>query len=400
MDKNKKSVQRDANKIIKVLFKISEAVNNTPDLNELFKAIHKTLGEIINVDNFAIAFHHVRRDSITFPYYVDENDDDPEEIFNLSKTSSLTGRVIREKAANMFFREEILRFVSNINKEPLGVVPEIWLGAPLIINNSVKGAVVIQDYKSSTAYGKEDLDLLNSVSQHIALAIERKESKEKLAEQRNILTQIIESSPVGICLVENRTFKWVNNEMHKIFGYEKKEDFENFDVQILYKSETDYKNAEKIILHDLKESGKADFDFELKKKDSTIFNAQVIITGFGTENPVESTIMIIADISQRELAQKERYEKERLQGVLEMAGAVCHEINQPLQAILGYSELLLVSSNSDDLKDNKLNSIKLQALRLGEITKKLSNIAHYCTRDYPGNTKIVDIWSASTDAEQ
>ncbi|MDA3917083.1 MAG: GAF domain-containing protein [Deltaproteobacteria bacterium] len=400
MDKNKKPVQRDANKIIKVLFKISEAVNNTLDLNELFKAIHKTLGEIINVDNFAIAFHHVRRDSITFPYYVDENDDDPEEIFNLSKTSSLTGRVIREKAAKMFFREEILRFVSNINKEPLGVVPEIWLGAPLIINNSVKGAVVIQDYKSSTAYGKEDLDLLNSVSQHIALAIERKESKEKLAEQRNILTQIIESSPVGICLVENRTFKWVNNEMHKIFGYEKKEDFENYDVQIIYKSETDYKNAEKIILHDLKESGKADFDFELKKRDNSIFNAQVIITGFGTENPVESTIMIIADISQRELAQKERYEKERLQGVLEMAGAVCHEINQPLQAILGYSELLLVSSKSDDLKDNKLNSIKLQTLKLGEITKKLSNIAHYSTRDYPGNIKIVDIWSASIDAER
>jgi PAS domain S-box-containing protein len=282
----------------------------------------------------------------------------------------------------------------------LGVVPEIWLGAPLIINNSVKGAVVIQDYKSSTAYGKEDLDLLNSVSQHIALAIERKESKEKLAEQRNILTQIIESSPVGICLVENRTFKWVNNEMHKIFGYEKKEDFENYDVQIIYKSETDYKNAEKIILHDLKESGKADFDFELKKRDNSIFNAQVIITGFGTENPVESTIMIIADISQRELAQKERYEKERLQGVLEMAGAVCHEINQPLQAILGYSELLLVSSKSDDLKDNKLNSIKLQTLKLGEITKKLSNIAHYSTRDYPGNIKIVDIWSASIDAER
>lgn len=400
MGKNKKSVQRNANKIIKVLFKISEAVNNTLDLNELFKAIHKTLGGIINVDNFAIAFHHAKKDSISFPYYVDENDDDPEEIFNLSETSSLTSRVIKEKAAKMFFKEEILHFAGNMNQDPLGVVPEIWLGAPLIINNSVKGAVVIQDYETSTAYGKEDLDLLNSVSQHIALAIERKESKEKLAEQRKILTKIIESSPVGICFVENRIFKWVNNEMHKIFGYGKKEDFENCDVQIIYKSETDYKNAEKIILHDLKESGKADFDFELKKKDNTIFNAQVIITGFGTENPVESIIMIIADISQREFAQKERYEKERLHGVLEMAGAVCHEINQPLQAILGYSELLLMGSKSDDLKDNKLNSIKLQALKLGEITKKLSNIAHYSTRDYPGNTKIVDIWSASIDAEQ
>ena len=399
MDKKKKFVQRDANKIIKVLFKISEAVNHTSDLNELYKVIHKNLGEIINVDNFYIALHHAERDSITFPYYVDENGDDHEEIFNHSETSSLTSRVIKAKGAKIFLKEETLRLASNQNREPLGIVPEIWLGAPLIINNIVKGAVVIQDYGSSTSYGKEDLDLLNSVSQHIALAIEQKESKEKLAEQRKMLTQIIESSPVGLCLVENRTFKWVNNEMHKIFGYEKKEDFENCDVQMIYKSDTDYTNAEKIISHDLKESGKADFDFELKKRDNTIFNAQVIITGFGSENSVESIIMIIADISQRELAQKERYEKERLQGVLEMAGAVCHELNQPLQAILGYSELLILSSKSDDLRDNKLSSIKSQAVKLGAITKKLSNIAHYSTLDYPGDTKIVDIWRASIDAE-
>jgi hypothetical protein len=67
---------------------------------------------------------------------------------------------------------------------------------------------------------------------------------------------------------------------------------------------------------------------------------------------------------------------------------------------LGYSELLLLNLKSDDLKDDKLKSIKLQAIKLGEITKRLSNIAHYSTRDYPGNIKIVDIWSASTDADQ
>jgi len=400
MGKKRKHMPRDANKIIKVLFEISEAVNHTRDLNELFKAIHKTLGKIINVDNFAIAFHHVNRDSISFPYYVDENDHDPEEIFNLSETSSITGQVIKDKKAKMFFKEEILRFADHMNQDPMGIVSEIWLGAPLIINKSVIGAVVIQDYKSSTAYGKEDLDLLNSVSQHIALAIERKESMEELEEQRKILTKIIESSPVGICLVENGTFKLVNNEMYKIFGYEQKEDFENCDVQMIYKSETDYKNVEKIISHDLKERGKADFDFELKKKDNTIFNAQIIITGFGIENSTESIIMIITDTSQRELAQQERYEKEKLQGVLEMAGAVCHEINQPLQAILGYSELLRLSSKPDDLKDNKVSSIKSQAIRIGEITKKLANITHYSTIDYPGNSKIVDIWRAGSDEEQ
>jgi signal transduction histidine kinase len=34
--------------------------------------------------------------------------------------------------------------------------------------------------------------------------------------------------------------------------------------------------------------------------------------------------------------------REKLQAVLELAGAVCHELNQPIQAILGHSELLLM----------------------------------------------------------
>jgi len=133
-----------------------------------------------------------------------------------------------------------------------------WTAA-LIINKKVIGVVVIQNYDSKKAYEKMDLDLLNSVSQHIAFAIERKESNAKLTRQRTILSKIIDSSPVGICLVENRTFKWVNNEMLAMFGYDKKEDFENCDVRMIYRSETDYNNAGKIIFHDLKKNSKSDF---------------------------------------------------------------------------------------------------------------------------------------------
>ncbi|MCP4673003.1 MAG: GAF domain-containing protein [Desulfobacula sp.] len=399
MNENQKSVQRDANKIIEVLFKISEAVSHTRNLNELYKVIHKNLDEIFNVDNFYIALYNADKDSIVFPYYVDEKDVNPEEILNFIGTASMTGMVIKERKPLFFFRKDIIQLAENLNQNPIGTVPEIWLGAPLEINNIVKGAVVIQSYESEAAYEKKDLGLLNSISHHIALAIERKESEEKLANQRSILTKIMESSPVGICLVENRTFRWINNEMLAIFGYDKKEDFENCDVRMIYKSDADYDNAGKIISHDLKERGKADFDFELQKKDNTSFNAHIIITGSDTDNPFESTIVIITDVSQREIVQQERYEKERLQGVLEMAGAVCHEINQPLQAILGYSELLLIGSKPDELKDNKLSSIKVQATRLGEITKKLATITQYKTLEYPGNTKIVDIWSAGSETE-
>ncbi len=77
-----------------------------------------------------------------------------------------------------------------------------------------------------------------------------------------------------------------------------------------------------------------------------------------------------------------------------MAGAVCHEINQPLQTILGYSTLY---QDNETISPKELDKIQNQAIRIGEITRRLSNITKYKTVDYPGNTRIVDIWGSSND---
>jgi hypothetical protein len=93
-------------------------------------------------------------------------------------------------------------------------------------------------------------------------------------------------------------------------------------------------------------------------------------------------------------AEEELREHEKLQGAMEMAGAVCHELNQPLQAISGYSELIMMSldDGSPIYKNNK--AIKQQIDRMAGITKKLMKITRYETVDYP-EAKIIDINKAS-----
>lgn len=89
-------------------------------------------------------------------------------------------------------------------------------------------------------------------------------------------------------------------------------------------------------------------------------------------------------------------EKEKLQGVLEMAGAICHELNQPLMAISGYSELLLMDIPENKSQHTNLRKIKEQVDRLGEITRKLMKITKYKTKSYL-NGSIVDINEASAE---
>ncbi len=391
--------KRDPAKTIEVLFKISEAVSNTRNLDELYAVIHESLGVILNVDNFYIAIHNRDQDTISFPYQVDEKGRIPSKIYDFSRTPSSAGWVIENREPAIFYGEDIVQLVSPDSPEQSGESIQIWLGAPLITNNRVKGAIVIQSYASACAYEASDLELLNSVSQHIALAIERKETEEKLSEQRKILEKILESSPVGIALVQNRVFKWVNQEMVKLFGYQSKLDFENKSARIIYCDEKDYKRAGETIYTGLATTGKADYEIDLVKKDGTLFPSHIRLNSGDINNPMSWTIATFSDISQRRAAELEKLERERLQGVLEMAGAVCHEINQPLQAILGYSELLLMDSDRGEKEEKNIDYIKGQAARLGKITKKLANITHYRTVEYPGNTKIVDIWKASPDSD-
>ena len=96
-------------------------------------------------------------------------------------------------------------------------------------------------------------------------------------------------------------------------------------------------------------------------------------------------------ISENKRAEKERDEKERLQGVVEMAGAVCHELNQPIQTISGLTELMIMKIDEDDPMAAYANKIRTQVERMGKMTLKLANVTRYRTKAHDGLTRIIDI---------
>jgi C4-dicarboxylate-specific signal transduction histidine kinase len=116
---------------------------------------------------------------------------------------------------------------------------------------------------------------------------------------------------------------------------------------------------------------------------------------FGDDGNVEQVGIVSHDVTDKKRAYEERMQKEKLQGVLEMAGAVCHELNQPIQAISGYSELMLMDVPKEGPLYEKIKAINEQINKMGNITRKLMGITRYETEDYVGGTKIIDIDKAS-----
>ncbi len=97
--------------------------------------------------------------------------------------------------------------------------------------------------------------------------------------------------------------------------------------------------------------------------------------------------------------QNELREREKLQGVLEMAGAVCHELNQPLQSVSGFSELLLLDTDTNDPKYEWLKNIKMAIEQLSELTRKIMAITRYQSNPYLNRSKIIDIEESSQHQE-
>ena len=130
------------------------------------------------------------------------------------------------------------------------------------------------------------------------------------------------------------------------------------------------------------------------RKDGTEFSMEISLSSFQLEGQWHA-LGVIRDISHRKQAEKERLQKEKLQGVIEMAGAACHELNQPLQVIFGYNELLIKDLPEDHSLVENLNIIVEQIEKMGKITRKIMKITKYETKPYAQGAIIIDIDKSS-----
>ncbi|MBF0227151.1 MAG: response regulator [Desulfobacterales bacterium] len=139
---------------------------------------------------------------------------------------------------------------------------------------------------------------------------------------------------------------------------------------------------------------KSDQEIILTQKDGNKIIAEIQHTEIEWEG---ETVLLISmrDVTYRKEAEKIIEEKQKLQGVVEMAGAVCHELNQPLQALFSEMDLFLMLIDANDPNRNRINKLQQHAERIGNITKRLNSVTQYKIKHYLRGVNIIDIDEAS-----
>ena len=179
------SERKEAEDVQSVLLNVSQAVNESDNLEELLASIHRELGRLIDTTNFYVALYHEDTDKYTFPYHVDQFDDN-EQTQPATLKKSLTDYVRRVGTAQMINEEDFQDLVDAGEVELIGAASPIWLGVPLKTGGNVIGVVVVQSYQESSPYSERDFQVMMFVSDNIAMAIRRKlaeEERERLEAQ-------------------------------------------------------------------------------------------------------------------------------------------------------------------------------------------------------------------------
>lgn len=177
-----------------VLYRISNAVNVTKDINELFELIRKELSVIIDTSNFFIALYDRATDTIYNSYMVDERDN----FTSFPAGKTMTSYVIKNERPLLANSETKRRLVEAGEIYTVGTPSKIWLGVPLKTGSEVIGAVVVQNYSDENAYTEKDLEILNFASEHIAIALERKKVQDALSESEKRYELATAVAKVGI----------------------------------------------------------------------------------------------------------------------------------------------------------------------------------------------------------
>ncbi len=190
-----------------------------------------------------------------------------------------------------------------------------------------------------------------------------------------------------------------NEAAERIFGYTQKEIIGK-DLHRLLAPEKYLEDFNKRFSH-FKATGQGDgigktLEMSAIRKDGNEFPMELSLSSFQFRGKWRA-LGIIRDISSRKLAEEEHLQKEKLQSILEMTGAVCHELNQPLQNLILSSDDLIVGMAEDNPLYKHAAEIARQADRIGEITKKLMGITKYETKDYIKGIKIIDIDESSNE---
>jgi two-component system cell cycle sensor histidine kinase/response regulator CckA len=348
-----------------VISEVVHALNQTANLDQLLEGIHQALKKVLYAENCFVALHDPKEDTFYFPFLVDQFDmaPPPQRVGR-----SCTAFVFRTGTAMLIPQSEFDRLVQQGEVELVGSASPAWLGVPLKTPRATIGVLVVQHYQNESAYDMRDLEFLDSVGGHIALAIERRRSEEALRKSESVFRLLFSRNPLPTWVMDDESLQFiqVNDAAVRQYGFTAEE----FSRMTMFDIRTEEKGASLEVRPSKDGAGRYEGVCKHRKKDGKIFEVELISHDF--EYAGRRVRLVVAqDISERHLLEQQLRQAQKMEAVGRLAGGVAHDFNNLLMVIKGHTELLMNALPPADRMARKIIQIDRAADRAAALTKQL-----------------------------
>jgi two-component system NtrC family sensor kinase len=231
--------------------------------------------------------------------------------------------------------------------------------APICGKDRVLGIITADNYYSNRSIQDADRDGLMLFANAVGLALENAMLFQNLAESEAKLRTVLENSPEAIVGLSRE--QWIttwNRGAEKIFGLSAAEALGK-PLTILFPRSAG--NEFKRLLNQVIEKGSVrDFAMPGQTKEGRPLDLSVSWGGHHQDFWMNKEwTLVVRDITEAHRLQQQLIRSEKLSAVGQLISGIAHELNNPLQAVVGYADIL-----SDDMRQ------KTEAAPGGEVLMK------------------------------
>jgi hypothetical protein len=359
------------------LLDFGRTLSSTTALDSLLNALVSRLQQVLDVEKVAV---YIEDDANAKNYKLVRAVN-----LDLQTVPADFRQMIREKSAQKgIVRADELELETETSDPQNFVRQELHYYVPCVVRGRMVAVIGLGRASDGSLLSSEDLDILQTVSGYVAVAIENSllyQEQEKRAAELALLKEfnesIVESVNVGLLAVdENGRVTRSNTMFEEMLGLRREETVgkrveelfdENFAhnlTQILGKSRwhlQELRNAYK--LHTTSSDGKP-----------LILNVAVAPLRSVT-NEQTGSIVVLENVTSRVKLEETLQQSEKLSSIGLLAAGVAHEVNTPLTGVSSYTQMLLGMIPETDPKHALLLKVQKQTERATNIAGNLLNFS-------------------------
>jgi two-component system cell cycle sensor histidine kinase/response regulator CckA len=120
-------------------------------------------------------------------------------------------------------------------------------------------------------------------------------------------------------------------------------------------------------------AGKANIPpFEISVGENAEFTRRLFLTSLSTSDDADRAVVLyVTDASDEKALERKFAQAQKMEAVGKLAGGIAHDFNNMLTAIIGFSDLLMLSHRPGDHAYKNIQNIRSSANRASELVKKL-----------------------------